>query len=59
MKRFYTVDDSNFIPDVNEEFARAMLFEHVGAFQMQKSSQSMDCFSLAIQVRNRILYDAS
>ncbi|XP_076679651.1 serine/threonine-protein kinase atr isoform X1 [Andrena cerasifolii] len=48
-RRIISRDDSSFIPDVNEEFARAMLFEHVAAFQMQKSSQSMDCFSLAIQ----------
>lgn len=42
--------DSKFIPDMNEEFACAILFEHAQAFHMQKSSQSMDCFSLAIQV---------
>ncbi|XP_003702936.2 serine/threonine-protein kinase ATR isoform X1 [Megachile rotundata] len=41
--------DSQFISDMNEEFACAVLFEHVRALQMQKSSQSMDCFSLAIQ----------
>ncbi|KZC05824.1 Serine/threonine-protein kinase atr [Dufourea novaeangliae] len=48
-RRILSRDDSKFIPDTNEEFACAMLFEHVRAFQMQKSSQSMDCFSLAIQ----------
>lgn len=42
---------------MNEEFACAILFEHVRAFQMQKSSQSMDCFSLAIQVYNTLLYN--
>lgn len=41
---------------MNEEFACAILFEHVRAFQMQKSSQSMDCFSLAIQVSNTLSY---
>lgn len=44
---------------MNEEFACAILFEHVRAFQMQKSSQSMDCFSLAIQVWNIIIYEPS
>jgi len=39
---------------MNEEFACALLSEHVRAFQMQKNSQSMDCFSLAIQVYNPI-----
>lgn len=39
---------------MNEEFACAILFEHVRALQMQKSSQSMDCFSLAIQVCNAL-----
>ncbi|XP_076632761.1 serine/threonine-protein kinase atr isoform X1 [Colletes latitarsis] len=48
-RRIISRDDSKFISDMNEEFACAMLFEHVRAFQMQKSSQSMDCFSLAIQ----------
>lgn len=48
-RRIISRDDSKFIPDMNEEFACAILFEHVRAFQMQKSSQSMDCFSLAIQ----------
>jgi len=46
----YVTADSKFISDVNEEFACALLVEHVRAFQMQKNSQSMDCFSLAIQV---------
>ncbi|XP_076654433.1 serine/threonine-protein kinase ATR [Halictus rubicundus] len=48
-RRIISRDDCKFISDMNEEFACAMLFEHVRAFQMQKSSQSMDCFSLAIQ----------
>lgn len=48
-RRIISRDDSKFISDMNEEFACAILFEHVRAFQMQKSSQSMDCFSLAIQ----------
>lgn len=47
---FAITDDSKFISDMNEEFACALLSEHVRAFQMQKDSQSMDCFSLAIQV---------
>lgn len=42
---------------MNEEFACAILFEHVRAFQMQKSSQSMDCFSLAIQVSSISFYN--
>lgn len=46
----HVIEDSKFIPDMNEEFACALLSEHVRAFQMQKNSQSMDCFSLAIQV---------
>lgn len=54
---FYILVDSKFISDMNEEFACAILFEHVRAFQMQKSSQSMDCFSLAIQVSNTLFYD--
>lgn len=37
---------------MNEEFACVILVELVRAFQMQKNSQSMDCFSLAIQVCN-------
>ncbi|KAG6794440.1 serine/threonine-protein kinase atr-like [Apis mellifera caucasica] len=48
-RRIISRVDSKFIADMNEEFACAILFEHVRAFQMQKSSQSMDCFSLAIQ----------
>ncbi|XP_060828354.1 serine/threonine-protein kinase atr-like [Bombus pascuorum] len=48
-RRIISRVDSKFISDMNEEFACAILFEHVRAFQMQKSSQSMDCFSLAIQ----------
>ncbi|XP_025157159.1 serine/threonine-protein kinase ATR [Harpegnathos saltator] len=48
-RRIISKEDSKFISDVNEEFACALLFEHVRAFQMQKNSQSMDCFSLAIQ----------
>jgi hypothetical protein len=51
---FYIAEDSKFISDMNEEFACALLLEHVRAFQMQKNSQSMDCFSLAIQVYNFI-----
>ncbi|XP_026671548.1 serine/threonine-protein kinase ATR-like isoform X2 [Ceratina calcarata] len=42
-------DDSKFIANMNDEFGCAMLVECARAFQMQKSSQSMDCFSLAIQ----------
>ncbi|OAD54306.1 Serine/threonine-protein kinase atr [Eufriesea mexicana] len=34
---------------ISREFACAILFEHARAFQIQKSSQSMDCFSLAVQ----------
>lgn len=52
---FSVLVDSKFIPDMNEEFVCAMLFEHARAFQMQKSSQSMDCFSLAIQVNSIVL----
>ncbi|CAK9833676.1 Serine/threonine-protein kinase atr [Anthophora retusa] len=48
-RKIISRDDSNFISDMNEEFACAILFEHARAFQMQKSSRSMDCFSLAIQ----------
>ncbi|KAL6262489.1 hypothetical protein P5V15_007574 [Pogonomyrmex californicus] len=48
-RRIISREDSNFISDMNEEFACALLSEHVRAFQMQKNSQSMDCFSLAIQ----------
>jgi len=50
IKYVYVTEDSKFISDINEEFALALLVEHVRAFQMQKNSQSMDCFSLAIQV---------
>lgn len=39
---------------MNEEFACVLLVELVRAFQMQKNSQSMDCFSLAIQVCNSV-----
>lgn len=55
LKIIHVTEDSKFISDTNEEFACALLFEHVRAFQMQKNSQSMDCFSLAIQVYN-LLY---
>ncbi|XP_014472413.1 PREDICTED: serine/threonine-protein kinase ATR-like isoform X2 [Dinoponera quadriceps] len=48
-RRIISKEDSKFISDTNEEFACALLSEHVRAFQMQKNSQSMDCFSLAIQ----------
>ncbi|XP_046813707.1 serine/threonine-protein kinase ATR isoform X1 [Vespa crabro] len=48
-RRIISREDSKFIFDMNEEFACAMLFENVRAFQMQNSTQSMDCFSLAIQ----------
>nr|XP_034192073.1 serine/threonine-protein kinase ATR [Osmia lignaria]XP_034192074.1 serine/threonine-protein kinase ATR [Osmia lignaria]XP_034192075.1 serine/threonine-protein kinase ATR [Osmia lignaria] len=48
-RKIISRDDIQFISDMNEEFACAILFEHVRALQMQKSSQSMDCFSLAIQ----------
>ncbi|XP_011699804.1 PREDICTED: serine/threonine-protein kinase ATR isoform X2 [Wasmannia auropunctata] len=48
-RRIISREDSKFIADMNEEFACALLSEHVRAFQMQKNSQSMDCFSLAIQ----------
>ncbi|XP_011875240.1 PREDICTED: serine/threonine-protein kinase ATR [Vollenhovia emeryi] len=48
-RRIISKEDSTFISDMNEEFACALLSEHVRAFQMQKNSQSMDCFSLAIQ----------
>ncbi|XP_076757525.1 serine/threonine-protein kinase ATR [Xylocopa sonorina] len=48
-RRIISRDDSQFISDMNEKFACALLFEYARAFQMQKSSQSMDCFSLAIQ----------
>lgn len=39
---------------MNEEFACVILIELVRAFQIQKNSQSMDCFSLAIQVCNSV-----
>ncbi|KYN10085.1 Serine/threonine-protein kinase atr [Trachymyrmex cornetzi] len=48
-RRIISREDSKFISDINEEFACGLLSEHVRAFQMQKNSQSMDCFSLAIQ----------
>ncbi|XP_028046695.1 serine/threonine-protein kinase ATR isoform X2 [Monomorium pharaonis] len=48
-RRITSRDDNKFISDMNEEFVCALLSEHVRAFQMQKNSQSMDCFSLAIQ----------
>ncbi|KAK2579409.1 hypothetical protein KPH14_003267 [Odynerus spinipes] len=48
-RRIISREDSKFIFDMNEEFACAMLLENVRAFQVQKSTQSMDCFSLAIQ----------
>ncbi|XP_012230547.1 serine/threonine-protein kinase ATR [Linepithema humile] len=48
-RRIISREDSKFISDINEKFACALLLEHVRAFQMQKNSQSMDCFSLAIQ----------
>ncbi|XP_032688955.1 serine/threonine-protein kinase ATR isoform X2 [Odontomachus brunneus] len=48
-RRIISKEDSKFISDMNEEFACALLSEHVRAFQVQKNSQSMDCFSLAIQ----------
>ncbi|XP_043279597.1 serine/threonine-protein kinase ATR isoform X2 [Venturia canescens] len=48
-RRIVARDDSKFIADMNEDFASATLVELVRAFQMQKSTRSMDCFSLAIQ----------
>ncbi|XP_024944291.1 serine/threonine-protein kinase ATR isoform X2 [Cephus cinctus] len=48
-RRIVSRADSKFIVDMDEEFACATLFELVRAFQAQKSTQSMDCFSLAIQ----------
>ncbi|XP_025264576.1 serine/threonine-protein kinase ATR [Camponotus floridanus] len=48
-RRIISREDSKFISDMNEEFACAILVELVRAFQIQKNSQSMDCFSLAIQ----------
>ncbi|KAL0107168.1 hypothetical protein PUN28_015590 [Cardiocondyla obscurior] len=48
-RRIISRENSKFISDMNQEFACALLSEHVRAFQMQKNSQSMDCFSLAIQ----------
>ncbi|XP_071651380.1 serine/threonine-protein kinase ATR [Temnothorax longispinosus] len=48
-RRIISREASKFISDMNEEFACALLSEHVRAFQLQKNSQSMDCFSLAIQ----------
>ncbi|KAI4487089.1 hypothetical protein M0802_012043 [Mischocyttarus mexicanus] len=48
-RKIISREDSKFIFDMNEEFACAMLFENVRAFQMQKSTQNMDCFALAIQ----------
>ncbi|XP_043497369.1 serine/threonine-protein kinase ATR-like isoform X1 [Polistes fuscatus] len=48
-RKIISREDSKFIFDMNEEFACAMLSENVRAFQMQKSTQNMDCFALAIQ----------
>ncbi|XP_066597912.1 serine/threonine-protein kinase atr-like [Prorops nasuta] len=48
-RRIISRDESNFISDMNEKFTVALLLENVRAFQMQKSTHSMDCFSLAIQ----------
>ncbi|KAL7294393.1 hypothetical protein TKK_0012398 [Trichogramma kaykai] len=48
-RRIISRGDSNFIFDMNQDFAYALFFELVGLYHSQKSTQSMDCFSLAIQ----------
>lgn len=35
---------------MNQEFAYGLFYELVGDYQSQNTTQSMDCFSLAIQV---------
>jgi hypothetical protein len=42
--------DVKFIHDMNQEFAYNLFCELVKDYQSQKNTQSMDCFSLAIQV---------
>ncbi|XP_058804986.1 serine/threonine-protein kinase ATR-like [Phymastichus coffea] len=48
-RRIISRGDTKFIPDINHEFAYALFCELVKDYQSQKSTQSMDCFSLAIQ----------
>lgn len=43
-------EDSYFISEMKELFAYALCCELVKDYDAQKSTQSMDCFSLAIQV---------
>ncbi|XP_015115874.1 serine/threonine-protein kinase atr [Diachasma alloeum] len=48
-RRIVSKDDSKFIPEMNEDFALEVLQELVRALQMEKITQNVDCFSLAIQ----------
>ncbi|XP_011304533.1 serine/threonine-protein kinase atr-like [Fopius arisanus] len=48
-RRIVSKDDSQFIPEMNETFALEVLQELVRALQMEKITQNVDCFSLAIQ----------
>ncbi|XP_063984803.1 serine/threonine-protein kinase ATR-like [Diachasmimorpha longicaudata] len=48
-RRIASKDDSKFILQMNEDFALGVLQELVRALQMEKITQNVDCFSLAIQ----------
>ncbi|OXU29026.1 hypothetical protein TSAR_005154 [Trichomalopsis sarcophagae] len=48
-RRIISRTDTKFICDMNEEFADGLFRELVKDFQSQKNTQSLDCFSLAIQ----------
>ncbi|XP_014204493.1 serine/threonine-protein kinase ATR [Copidosoma floridanum] len=57
-RRIISREDIKFIPDINQEFAYNLLHELVKDYQLQKNTQSMDCFNLAIQEILR-LYEIS
>ncbi|XP_011503709.1 PREDICTED: serine/threonine-protein kinase atr-like [Ceratosolen solmsi marchali] len=48
-RRIISRADIKFISDMNQEFAYSLFCELVKDYQSQKNTQSMDCFSLAIQ----------
>ena len=55
MELLVLLDDSEFIADMGDDFARAILMMLVRAFQVQKNTTSMGCLSLAIQVIHLVI----
>ncbi|XP_044590601.1 serine/threonine-protein kinase atr-like [Cotesia glomerata] len=48
-RRIISRGDSKFMPEINAQFACALLNELVRAFNEQNTTRNVDCFSLAIQ----------